>query len=66
MDNRIKEVKDVIFDDDPAFFSGASQDAALELAVLQKKQNKATRSWRVLVILETFTDEEIKIEIKGV
>lgn len=63
-DNRVREIKDVVFDDDPRYFellgpaAGSPEEAA--------RTRRLRRGWRVLVVLETLSEGEVAVRLEGV
>jgi 3-deoxy-D-manno-octulosonic-acid transferase len=61
-DNRIREVKDVVFDDDPRFFDLSPQANAEE----RRARRKTAREWEALVVLETVPEGQVVLNVAGV
>jgi hypothetical protein len=60
-DDRVREVRDVIFDDDPRFFEHNPQADPEEVAALRR----ATRRWQALVLLDAGTGGEVAVQLEG-
>jgi hypothetical protein len=60
-DDRIREISEVVFDDDPRFFELAPQ-ANAERARLS---HKANRQWQAIVVVQTITEGEVAVTLEG-
>jgi phage baseplate assembly protein W len=60
-DDRVREVRDVIFDDDPRFFEYASPEDANEV----RQRHSTTRRWQALVVLQTIAEREVIVNLEG-
>ncbi len=61
LDNRVREIREIVFDDEPRFFE-------LNLAVEPdevRRLRKAARRWQVVVILQTITEGEVALKLVG-
>ena len=59
-DTRIREIQDVIFDDDPRFVATQTPGAAAQSETL-----RAQRRWQAMVVLETVSDGQVTIQLEG-
>ena len=73
IDNRVREVKEVVFDDDPRYFEldpgedvEKSRLTPQDKAQEHHKVHKDTRRWQALVILELFPEGEVSLKLEGV
>src|SRR5262245_33459662 len=59
-DNRVREIKEVVFDDDPRFFDILPAETADE----HRSSRKNSRRWELEVLLRTIeeADEAVKLE----
>lgn len=60
-DNRIREVKEVVFDDDPHFYDLSPQSDPADRA--QARRN--FRSWQAIVVLRTTSDRNVTLSLQG-
>jgi hypothetical protein len=60
-DNRIRELKDVVFDDDPRFFGLSPQSDP----VARAQARHSFRSWQAIVLLSTVTDTDLSVTLQG-
>jgi hypothetical protein len=60
-DNRVTLIKDVVFDDDPAYYEylPAEDKAAHEQA------RRTRRRWQALVVLQTISEGEVALRLEG-
>lgn len=61
LDNRVREVREVVFNDDPRFFELSPETNADRDAV----ERKAARRWRVIVVLQTVSEGEVTLRLEG-
>ncbi len=61
LDNRVREIREVVFDDEPRF---VELNLAVELDEDQRAR-KAARRWQVVVILQTITEGEVALKLEG-
>lgn len=62
IDNRVREIKEVVFDDDPRFFELDHQSNPEE----SRRTRKAERRWQAMVILETISEGEVALKLEGI
>jgi hypothetical protein len=60
-DTRIREIQDVIFDDDPRFIANQTPEAAAQSQTARSTQ----RRWQAMVVVETVSDGQITIQLEG-
>jgi len=60
-DNRVREIKEVVFDDDPRFFEILPDQNADE----HRRARKIERRWQAIVVLETISDGEVALRLDG-
>ena len=60
-DNRIREVKEVVFDDDPHFYDLSPQSDPTDRANTRRN----FRSWQAIVVLHTVSDTDVSINLQG-
>ena len=70
-DNRVREIKEVVFDDDPRFFEiSADQNPARKISSEQglaehRQIRKTERRWQTIVVLETISEGEAALLLAG-
>lgn len=62
LDNRVREIKEIVFDDEPRFFALNPQ----ENADASHQARKAGRRWQAMVILQTISKGEAALRLEGV
>lgn len=60
-DNRVKEIKEVVFSDDPRFFEIRPDLNEQEESSLRKRE----RRWQAVVSLVTIEDSEVALSLEG-
>ena len=60
-DNRVREIKELIFDDEPRFFEIFLDQNADE----HRRLRKAERRWQAAVVLQTITEGEVVLSLEG-
>lgn len=60
-DNRVREIKEVVFDDDPHFFELLPDQNADE----HRRTRKTERRWQAIVVLETISEGEVALQLEG-
>lgn len=60
-DNRVREIKEVVFDDDPHFFELLPGQNADE----HRRTRKIERRWQAIVVLETISEGEVVLQLEG-
>lgn len=60
-DDRVREVRDVIFDDDPRFFEHHPQQNPDAIRL----RHQTSRSWQALVLVQTISDGEVTVKLQG-
>jgi hypothetical protein len=60
-DDRVREIRDVIFDDDPRFFEYAARDEPDDA----RRRHSATRRWRALVVVQTIAERAAIVKLEG-
>ena len=60
-DNRIREVKEVVFDDDPHFYELSPQSDQTDRANARRN----FRSWQAIVVLRTISDTDVTLSLQG-
>jgi hypothetical protein len=61
-DNRVREILEIVFDDDPRFFELNPQENFEE----HRKIRKAQRTWQAMVVVETISEGEVAFQLTGV
>lgn len=67
-DTRVREIRDVIFDDDPAFFEIAarqSPEEALSMSEAARAARKSARRWQAVVVLTTVRAQDVALKLEG-
>lgn len=60
-DDRVREIREVVFDDEPRFFEiDPQQDEEAS-----RRERKTARRWQALVLLETITEGEVAVRLEG-
>ncbi len=61
LDDRVKEIKEVTFNDEPRFFEiNPAANAAQS-----RDSRKVDRRWEAVVVLQTITDSEVSLSLEG-
>jgi len=60
-DNRIREVKEVVFDDDPHFYDLSPQSDPTE----RSNARRNFRNWQAIVVLHTVADADVIVSLQG-
>jgi len=60
-DDRVREIKEVVFDDDPRFFEILPDQNADE----HRRARKIERRWQAIVVLETISEGEVALRLEG-
>jgi hypothetical protein len=60
-DNRVREIKEVVFNDDPRFFEILPDQNADE----HRRTRKIERRWQAIVVLETISEGEVALRLEG-
>jgi hypothetical protein len=60
-DDRIREIKEVVFDDDRRFFEILPDQNADE----SRRRRKTERRWQAVVVLETISEGEVALKLEG-
>ena len=60
-DNRVTLIKDVVFDDDPAYY----QYLPAEDAAANEQARRTRRQWQALIVLQTITEGEVALRLEG-
>ena len=60
-DNRVREIKEVVFNDDPRFFEILPDQHADE----HRRTRKIERRWQAIVVLETISEGEVALRLEG-
>jgi hypothetical protein len=73
IDDRVREIKEVVFDDDPRYFELNSGENAEEsrLTPREKAQRRhqthnKKRMWRALVVLQLIPEGEVSLKLEGI
>jgi phage baseplate assembly protein W len=61
-DNRVQEIREVVFDDEPRYFELNLDQEPEE----HRRIRKTERRWQVVVILKTISDGEVALKLEGV
>jgi hypothetical protein len=61
VDNRIREVKEVVFDDDPHFYDLSPQSDPTD----RSNARRTLRNWQAIVVLRTVSDTDVTISLQG-
>jgi hypothetical protein len=61
VDDRVREVRDVIFDDDPRYFDYNPQEDPSETAL----RHSTTRRWRAVVVLQAVAGPDVVVKLEG-
>jgi hypothetical protein len=62
LDDRVREIKEVVFDDDPRFFEIDHSAGALEESLLE---HKSSRHWRAMILISTVPDGNVAGDLAG-
>jgi hypothetical protein len=62
IDNRIREITEIVFDDDPRFFELNPQEDLAE----SRRIHKAERRWQAMVVIQTISAGEVAVRLEGV
>jgi hypothetical protein len=62
LDDRVREIKEVVFDDDPRFFEIDPQAGALEESRLE---HKSSRRWRAMIVISTVPEGNVAGNLAG-
>jgi len=60
-DNRIREIQDVIFDDDPRYLATLTPSAIADL----RQQHIFPRRWQATVVLATVPEGDVTLQLQG-
>jgi hypothetical protein len=60
-DDRIREVKEVVFDDDPHFYDLSPQSNLAD----RSKTRRNFRSWQAIVVLRTVSGADVSVSLQG-
>lgn len=60
-DDRVREIKEVVFDDESRFFEIMPDQDADE----SRRSRKTERRWQAVVVLETISEGEVALELEG-
>jgi phage baseplate assembly protein W len=60
-DNRVRQIKEVVFDDEPRFFEILPDQNADE----HRRTRKGVRRWETVVVLGTISDGDVALQLKG-
>ena len=60
-DNRVREVKEIVFDDEPRFFEISPNENESE----HRRTRKTERRWQTVVLLETISEGEVALLLEG-
>jgi len=60
-DDRVREIKEVVFDDEPRFFELSPNENEGE----HRTTRKTERRWQTLVLLETISEGEVALLLEG-
>lgn len=61
LDNRVREIREVVFDDEPRFFELNLEQEPEE----SRRARKLARRWQVIVILQTISEREVVLRLEG-
>lgn len=61
-DTRVREIKEVVFDDEPRFFEIFPDQNADE----HRRLRKTERRWQAIVVLETVSEGEVALRLDGI
>lgn len=61
LDNRVREIKEIVFDDDPRFFALDPLRNAEE----SRQARKAARRWQAMIVLQTISEGEVALRLEG-
>jgi len=61
IDNRIREVKEIVFDDDPHFFELSPQSDPID----RGNARRNFRNWQAIVVLHTVLDTDVVLSLQG-
>ena len=61
-DNRVREIREIVFDDDPRFFELNPQENFDE----HRRSRKDQRYWQAMVVVETISEGEVTLKLEGV
>jgi hypothetical protein len=60
-DNRVREIKEIVFDDEPRFFEIAPAESTGE----SRRRHKTERRWQAIAVIETISEGEIALRLEG-
>ena len=60
-DDRVREVKEVVFDDEPRYFELAPNENEAE----HRSTRKTQRRWQTIVVLQTISEGEVSLLLEG-
>jgi phage baseplate assembly protein W len=60
-DDRVREVKEIVFDDEPRFFEISPNENESEHRTIRKTE----RRWQTMVLLETISEGEVALLLEG-
>lgn len=60
-DDRVREIKEVVFDDESRFFEILPDQSADE----SRRKRKTERRWEAVVVLQTIPEEEVAFKLEG-
>ncbi len=61
IDNRIREVKEIVFDDDAHFFELSPQSGPID----RGNARRNFRNWQAIVVLHTVLDTDVVLSLQG-
>jgi hypothetical protein len=61
LDNRVREIKEVVFDDELRFFEVVAGEDPDE----HRRARKTERRWQAVVVLETISEGEVALRLEG-
>jgi len=62
LDDRVREIKEIVFDDEPRFFEINPQQNAEE----SRQARKASRRWQAMIVLQTIPEGEVALRLEGI
>jgi len=62
LDNRVQEIKEIVFDDEKRFFELDPKQNAEE----SRRMHKLERRWQAMVVVQTITEGEVAFKLEGI
>lgn len=66
LDNRVREIREVVFDDEPRFYELNREPDPEKKRKQNQDIRRTERRWQALVVLQTISDGEVTLKLEGV